>query len=85
MCIGCHTAIPDGQSVSFLDFWPWPGVASSVVDKQQGQLPTWLTPGGMQALDLPWIGIMSYSKNDWMTEKVAITTYGVSGFSAGGW
>jgi hypothetical protein len=75
-CIGCHTAIPDGQSVSFLDFWPWGGVASSVADKQEGQLPTWLTPGGMQALNLPWLGITTYSKDGWANEKVAVTTTG---------
>jgi hypothetical protein len=64
-CIGCHAAVPDHNSVSFLDFYPWPGVAASVNPQSTGDVPTWLTPGGAEALALPWIGMMTYSAPIW--------------------
>ncbi len=64
-CIGCHASVPDHNSVSFLDFYPWPGVAASVNPSTTGELPTWLTPGGAEALALPWIGMMTYSAPIW--------------------
>jgi hypothetical protein len=76
-CIGCHSAVPDGQSVSFVDFWPWPASAASVDPSSTGAVPSWLTPGGAQALSLPWLGIATYSKALWVNgEMVAVTTYG---------
>jgi hypothetical protein len=64
-CIGCHTAVPDGKSVAFLDFWPWNGVAASVEPQHEGEIPSWLTPGGAEAFSQPWLGIMSFSKASW--------------------
>jgi hypothetical protein len=64
-CIGCHAAVPDHNSVSFLDFYPWPGVAASVNPQNTGDVPSWLTPGGAEALALPWIGMMTYSAPVW--------------------
>jgi hypothetical protein len=75
-CIGCHTAVPDGNSVSFVDFWPWPGSLASVNPMSIGAIPSWITPGGALALSMPWLGIGAYSKTDWMNEKVMITSYG---------
>jgi hypothetical protein len=75
-CIGCHSAVPDGDSVTFVDFWPWPGSAASVDPKSTGAVPSWLTPGGAQALSLPWLGIAAFSKGAWQNEKVAVTSYG---------
>jgi hypothetical protein len=75
-CIGCHAAVPDGESVTFVDFWPWPGSTASVDPKSTGAVPSWLTPGGAQALSLPWLGISTFSKSGWANEKVAITSYG---------
>ena len=75
-CIGCHTAVPDGKSVAFLDFWPWGGATSSVEDGHEGEVPSWLTPGGAQTFSLPWLGILAFSKGVWDTSKVAVTTFG---------
>jgi hypothetical protein len=76
-CIGCHAAVPDGKSVSFVDFWPWPASAASVDPSSTGAIPSWLTPGGAQALSLPWLGIATYSKTLWGNgEQVAVTSYG---------
>jgi hypothetical protein len=77
-CIGCHAAVPDGNSVTFVDFWPWPGSAASVNPKSTGAVPPWLTAGGADALSLPWLGISTFSKNGWANEQVAITSYGCS-------
>src|SRR5208283_4279055 len=54
-CIGCHVAVPDHQSVLYLDTYPWDGVASIVdPDAGPGSMPSWLTPGGAELLSLPW-------------------------------
>lgn len=66
-CIGCHVAVPDRQSVLFLDTYPWDGVAA-LVDPEAGapgSLPPWLTPGGAEALSMPWMGMLSFSTAQW--------------------
>jgi hypothetical protein len=82
-CIGCHSAVPDGNSVTFLDTYPWPGstadvapVATADGGYTNGQTPTWLTPGGELALSLPWMGAQAFSKGDWANEKLLITSFG---------
>jgi hypothetical protein len=82
-CIGCHSAPPDGNSVTFVDFYPWPGSAASVNPKTTGDFPSWITGSGAVALSLPWLGISTYSKSDWVSEKVAITSYGCPEVVAG--
>lgn len=82
-CIGCHAAVPDHQSVTFLDFYPWPGVAANVGVQEAGPpagaLPTWLTPGGAEALSQPWLGMMSFSPAIWnANEHIVVTTYAIS-------
>ena len=75
-CIGCHTAVPDGKSVAFVDDWPWTGVAASVANMQEGQVPPWLTPGGAEAFSQPWLGIMSFSKAAWdANDHAVVVTY----------
>jgi hypothetical protein len=64
-CIGCHVAVPDRQSVTFLETYPWDGVSSMVDTNDTGKLPPWLTPGGAQALSIPWLGMMSFSPHVW--------------------
>ncbi len=64
-CIGCHAAVPDKSSVTFLDFYPWPGVSSEVDPTHTGQVPAWLTPGGAEALSQPWLGMMTFSAAVW--------------------
>jgi len=78
-CIGCHTAPPDGNSVTFLDFYPWPGAAALVNPDGgggTGAVPSWLTGMGVTALSMPWLGVATFSKADWATEQVAVTSYG---------
>jgi hypothetical protein len=82
-CIGCHAAVPDGDSVTFVDFWPWPGSTASVNPKSTGAVPSWLTPGGAHAVCVPWIGIAAFSKSGWANETVAITSYGCAQPTAG--
>ncbi len=75
-CIGCHTAVPDGKSVAFLDTWPWNGVAASVENMHEGEVPSWLTPGGAEAFSQPWLGIMSFSKTAWdANDHAVVVTY----------
>jgi hypothetical protein len=75
-CIGCHTAVPDGESVAFVDFWPWSGAAASVQPMHEGEVPSWLTPGGAEALSQPWLGIMAFSKAAWdVNDHAAVVTY----------
>jgi hypothetical protein len=75
-CIGCHTAVPDGKSVAFVDFWPWSGVAASVENMHEGEIPSWLTPGGAEAFSQPWLGIMSFSNAAWAAnDHAVVVTY----------
>jgi hypothetical protein len=79
-CIGCHSAIPDGESVAFVDWWPWPTSVANVKPVGDagttGQVPSWLSTQGGLELGISWLGPLSFSKTDWSTEKIAITTYG---------
>jgi hypothetical protein len=49
-CIGCHTATPDGDYVSFTSQWPWATALASVKSGQVGQQPAWLTQGAISNL-----------------------------------
>jgi hypothetical protein len=81
-CIGCHAAVPDKNSVTFLDFYPWPGVASAVDPSHTGQVPAWLTPGGAEALSQPWLGMMTFSAAVWNAgQHVVVAGYQVPGGS----
>jgi hypothetical protein len=82
-CIGCHAAVPDGNSVTFADFYPWPGSTAMVEPNFTGDVPSWLTPSGGLALSMPWLGLATFSKTDWLTEKVAITSFGCGTPDAG--
>jgi hypothetical protein len=64
-CIGCHAATPDEGFVGFIDDWPWNlAVAGVKPDNTGAQLPG-LADGGLAALNLPWGGMMSFSKAFW--------------------
>ncbi|HXX66756.1 MAG TPA: hypothetical protein VEK07_06230 [Polyangiaceae bacterium] len=82
-CIGCHAAVPDHTSVTFLDFYPWPGATANVgvleAGPPAGVLPAWLSPGGAEALSQPWLGMMTFSPTVWNagTHRV-VTTYAIS-------
>ncbi|MGD0678081.1 MAG: hypothetical protein ABSC94_21930 [Polyangiaceae bacterium] len=64
-CIGCHVAVPDQNSVAFVDFYPWDGVTSAVNKGSGGAIPTWLTPGGAETLSQGWLGMLSFSTTAW--------------------
>ena len=70
-CIGCHAATPapDDGFVAFVDDWPWnlavAGVKPGIVG---APLPN-LGPGGLAALNLPWGGMMTFSKAHWTPGK----------------
>jgi len=49
-CIGCHSATPDGDYVSFTSQWPWATALASVRSGQAGQQPPWLTQGAASNL-----------------------------------
>jgi hypothetical protein len=64
-CIGCHVAAPDQSSLTFLDFFPWDGVAAAVNAGSVGAVPTWMTPGGAETLSQGGLGMMSFSPGTW--------------------
>jgi hypothetical protein len=49
-CIGCHSATPDGNYVSFTTQFPWATALASVQAGQAGQAPPWLTQGAISNL-----------------------------------
>jgi hypothetical protein len=49
-CIGCHSATPDGQYVSFTAQWPWPIALASIQSTGAGSKPPWLSNGAIQNL-----------------------------------
>ncbi len=49
-CIGCHSATPDGQYVSFTAQWPWPIALASIQSGSTGAKPPWLSNGAVQNL-----------------------------------
>jgi Tol biopolymer transport system component len=65
-CIGCHVAVPDGNTIAFVDFYPWDGVAAEVDPGNVGNVPTsWLSPGGAETLSQGWLGMMAFSSGLW--------------------
>jgi hypothetical protein len=78
-CIGCHTSTPDGEAVSFTSFWPWSGAISGITADNRGELPSFVTPAGLAALQQMWMGAWTYSPGQWSdTNKIAIASYGGS-------
>ena len=64
-CIGCHAATPDDGFVGFVDDWPWNLAVAGVKPDNTGAPLPGLTQGGLAALNLPWGGMMSFSKAYW--------------------
>jgi WD40-like Beta Propeller Repeat len=67
-CIGCHVAVPDQNSLAFLDFFPWDGVAANVNGggtTPVGAMPPWMTPGGAETLSQGGLGMMSFASGTW--------------------
>jgi hypothetical protein len=64
-CIGCHTSTPDGEYISFNDFYPWGAALASGASGTVGMRPPYLGTGGYNAIRLPWVGITTFSKAHW--------------------
>jgi hypothetical protein len=68
-CIGCHVATPDDGFVAFVDDWPWNLAIAGVKPGVVGQPLPGLTDGGLAALNLPWGGMMAFSRAYWGAGK----------------
>ena len=68
-CIGCHVATPDDGFVAFVDDWPWNLAIAGVKPGIVGQPLPGLTDGGLAALNLPWGGMMAFSRAYWAPGK----------------
>ena len=75
-CIGCHNSTPDGESVAFLDSYPWSMAMAGVKAGRTGLAPTYLTPGGMDTLRQPGMGIFSFSRAHWTDgDRIIVSPY----------
>jgi hypothetical protein len=70
-CIGCHAALPapDDGFVAFVDDWPWNLAVAGVKPGIVGATLPALTEGGLKALNLPWGGMMAFSRPHWNPGK----------------
>jgi hypothetical protein len=72
-CIGCHTSTPDGEFISFNDFYPWGSMLASGNPMTVGTQPMYLGAGGAAAIVLPWVGMTTFSKAHWSaTERIMV-------------
>jgi hypothetical protein len=75
-CIGCHNSTPDGESVGFLDNYPWSMAIAGVLPGRTGLVPTYVTPGGVDTIRQPGMGIFSFSKAHWAPgDRIAVSPY----------
>ena len=64
-CMGCHVATPDTAYIAFVDNWPWNLAVAGVKPGRTGMRLPGLTDGGLAALNIPWGGMMAFSKAVW--------------------
>jgi len=75
-CIGCHNSTPDGKSVGFIDNFPWNMAIAGVEPTRPGLKPPYLTPGGVDTIRQPGMGIFSFSKAHWIDgDRIAVSPY----------
>ncbi|HEX4405812.1 MAG TPA: hypothetical protein VH560_13330 [Polyangia bacterium] len=81
-CIGCHNSTPDGDSVAFIDNYPWNMAIAGVKPGRVGLTPMQGTPGGYATLGgidtirQPGMGIFSFSGAHWTTgDRIAVSPY----------
>jgi hypothetical protein len=75
-CIGCHAATPDGDSVAFLDDFPWSMALAGVSPGRTGLTPPYLTPGGADTIRQPGMGIFSFSSAHWSAgDRIIVSPY----------
>ncbi|AUX38227.1 MULTISPECIES: PD40 domain-containing protein [Sorangium] len=76
-CIGCHTSTPDGESVIFTDHWPWGLAIASVQKDSVGEVPSYVTPGGSEAMSQAWLGAPRMSPAHFSPgDRIVVTSYG---------
>jgi hypothetical protein len=68
-CIGCHAVTPDDGYVAFVDDWPWNLAVAGVKPGIVGQPLPGVSQGGLAVLNMPWGGMMSFSKAQWTPGK----------------
>jgi WD40-like Beta Propeller Repeat len=80
-CIGCHSSTPDGESVAFVDNYPWSMGIAGVKPQRTGKEPSvqyggYLTPGGEEAIRQPGLGIFSFSRSHWTKgDRIIVAPY----------
>jgi WD40-like Beta Propeller Repeat len=75
-CIGCHNSTPDGESVGFLDNYPWSMAMAGVAPGRTGLPVTYVTPGGTDVIRQPGMGIFSFSKAHWAPgDRIIVSPY----------
>jgi hypothetical protein len=78
-CTGCHTVLPDGQSLVFTDDWPWSKGAAVVTGSSPGAIPSYLGTGAQAVMKMPWWGSQSASPGHFTPgDRVLITSYGTT-------
>ncbi len=83
-CIGCHTSTPDGDYISFNNYYPWGGVLAPGQPDAMGDRPppSFLGAGGYKSFAQPWLGITTYSGNHWAAQDhVVVAPLGGKGSS----
>jgi hypothetical protein len=79
-CIGCHTSTPDGEFISFNDFYPWNAVLSSGKPGSKGLAPPYLGAGGRRAAGMPFVGITTFSRAHWSSgDRTMVASYDTCG------
>jgi hypothetical protein len=70
-CIGCHAAppAPDNGFIAFVDDWPWNMAFAGVKPGTEGQPLPNMSAGGQAAVNMPWGGMMAFSKPHWNPGK----------------
>ena len=78
-CLGCHTALPDGQGVVFTDDWPWSKGAAALAAGNAGAIPTYIGQGARSVMKMPWWGSQSMSPAHFTPgDRVLVTSYGTT-------
>jgi hypothetical protein len=77
MCVGCHTATPDGQYASFSILQGnWPNAMANIQPGQTGFAPPWLGAGAAAFLVSNTLGINTFSPAHWAAgDRIEISMY----------
>jgi hypothetical protein len=62
--------------VGFIDLYPWNIALAAIEPGRTGQMPAYLTPGGMETLRQPWLGMLTFSRAHWGDgDRVVLAPY----------